>query len=48
MYTIQPADLLELIGVWGTCATCVENLDGDGLVDVQDLLILIAAWGDCA
>jgi len=46
--TVNVADLLTLIAVWGPCANdCPEDLDGNGSVEVADLLTLIAAWGAC-
>jgi hypothetical protein len=39
------ADILELIGQWGTCTDCSGDLDGTGDVDITDLLTVIGAWG---
>ena len=41
------ADLLALLGVWGPCPGCPEDLNGDTVVDVADLLLLLSAWGPC-
>ncbi len=41
-------DLLQLIGAWGPCNDCDEDIDNSGDVDVEDLLSLIDFWGnDC-
>ena len=42
-----PRDLLALLGVWGPCPGCPEDINGDGVVNVVDLLILLSAWGPC-
>ncbi|MCI0674949.1 MAG: hypothetical protein L0Y42_04135 [Phycisphaerales bacterium] len=44
---VNVADLLALIGVWGPCPGCPEDLVADGTVNVLDLLALIAEWGAC-
>jgi hypothetical protein len=45
---VDGADLLILLGNWGTCADpddCPADLNGDGVVDGADLLILLSNWG---
>jgi hypothetical protein len=44
---VDVADLLQLLGAWGSCADCVEDLDNSGATDVADLLQLLGAWGPC-
>ena len=44
---VKVADLLILIGDWGSCSECDSDLDNDGEVKIADLLILIGAWGPC-
>jgi hypothetical protein len=41
---VDTADLLYLLGAWGTPD---GDVDGDGDTDTADLLDLLAAWGDC-
>jgi len=41
---VDTADLLFLLGAWGTPD---GDVDGDGDTDTSDLLDLLAAWGDC-
>jgi hypothetical protein len=41
---VGSADLLHLLGCWGTdCG----DVDGDGTTGSADLLALLAAWGEC-
>ncbi len=42
---VDVLDLLAVLGVWGPCDGCVEDLNGDGEVDVLDLLAVLAEWG---
>jgi subtilisin family serine protease len=45
---VDGADLLILLGEWGTCpdpTDCPADLNGDGTVDGADLLILLGNWG---
>jgi hypothetical protein len=41
---VDTADLLHLLGAWGTPD---GDVDGDGDTDTADLLALLAAWGPC-
>jgi polyhydroxybutyrate depolymerase len=41
---VDTADLLHLLGAWGTSD---GDVDGDGDTDTADLLALLAAWGEC-
>jgi hypothetical protein len=41
---VDTADLLYLLGAWGTPA---GDVDGDGDTDTADLLALLGAWGPC-
>jgi hypothetical protein len=41
---VDTADLLFLLGAWGTPA---GDVDGDGDTDTADLLALLGAWGEC-
>jgi len=49
---VDVSDLLTLIGNWGLCPECTEEIPGDlnydSIVDVTDLLALIGAWGPCS
>jgi len=42
---VDVVDLLQLLGAWGPCEGCEEDLDGSGVVDVLDLLQLLGSWG---
>ncbi|MHC5113174.1 MAG: M28 family metallopeptidase [Planctomycetota bacterium] len=42
------ADILEIIGAWGTCGdVCPADLDGSGDVGFGDVLEVVGAWGPC-
>ncbi|HIA72803.1 MAG TPA: hypothetical protein EYO01_08940 [Phycisphaerales bacterium] len=41
---VNTADILAVIGAWGSCSGCAEDLDGDGLVGVSDVLTVIGSW----
>ena len=41
---VDTADLLHLLGAWGTPN---GDVDGDGDTDTADLLALLGAWGAC-
>ncbi|MDY7110257.1 MAG: plastocyanin/azurin family copper-binding protein [Planctomycetota bacterium] len=41
---VTTADLLTLLGAWGTSE---GDVDGDGDTDTADLLELLGAWGAC-
>ena len=41
---VDTADLLHLLGAWGTPD---GDVDGDGDTDTADLLALLGAWGEC-
>ncbi|MCP3902607.1 MAG: hypothetical protein GY715_03140 [Planctomycetes bacterium] len=40
-------DILTLIGLWGPCIACREDLDLSGSIDFADILAVIASWGPC-
>ena len=40
-------DVLDVINSWGPGA-CVQDITGEGGVDVNDLLIIVSAWGECS
>lgn len=45
---IDFADLLGLLGAWGTCGDpnrCPEDLDGDGAVGLSDILLVLSDFG---
>ena len=44
---VSTADLLLLLGAWGTDPGGPPDFDGDGNVGTTDLLILIGNWGPC-
>ena len=45
--SVDFADLLEVLGSWGTCGGCDEDFDGNGVVEFNDLLNLLSKWGAC-
>ncbi len=49
--TVDVSDLLTLIGNWGNCPDCTEEIPGDinydDVVDVTDLLMIVGSWGNC-
>ena len=45
--TVGTADLLMLLGAWGTDPGGPPDFDGDGSVGTTDLLELLANWGPC-
>ncbi|MCH2134905.1 MAG: hypothetical protein MK116_14280, partial [Phycisphaerales bacterium] len=42
---VDVSDLLLVIGSWGPCDGCMEDVDGDHQVAVTELLAVIADWG---
>ena len=42
---VDTADLLHLLGAWGTPD---GDVDDDGDTDTSDLLALLASWGECS
>ena len=38
-------DLLMVIGAFGPCDGCPEDIDGDGMTGATDILIILANWG---
>ena len=42
---VDVTDLLLVIGAWGDCDGCSEDIDGDHQVAVTELLQVIADWG---
>lgn len=48
---VNVADLLVVIGTWGSCAAppvpCPADVNKDGVVNVSDLIAVIVAWGTC-
>ncbi|MBM4113056.1 MAG: hypothetical protein FJ253_06735 [Phycisphaerae bacterium] len=41
---VDGSDLGSLLGAWGPCAGCAEDLDGDGVVGGSDLGDLLGSW----
>ncbi len=44
---VGPADLIVLLGAWGTDPGGPPDFDGDGDVDPADLIELLGHWGPC-
>ena len=46
---VNTADLLALLGAWGSCPEppedCPADFNGDNVVNTEDLLILLGNWG---
>ncbi len=40
-------DIGILMGAWGPCDGCPQDLSGDGIVDAEDLGLLFSLWGPC-
>ena len=38
-------DVFMVLGAWGECPGCREDIDASGFVDLTDLLIVINQWG---
>lgn len=45
---VNSADMAQLLGSWGPCASssCPADLNGDGQVNAADNAILLGSWGD--
>ncbi len=44
---VNVTDLLAVLGAWGPCPGCPEDINADGFVNVTDLLAVLSAWGPC-
>ena len=44
--SVGAADLAQMLGAWGACASCEADLDGDGDVNAADLGSLLSRWGE--
>lgn len=42
--SVNGDDLGRLLGAWGICGNCAEDLTGDGAVNGDDLGSLLSAW----
>ena len=45
--TVDPTDLLLLLGAWGKNPGHPADFDGDGNVGTSDLIALLGNWGPC-
>ncbi|MCP3903407.1 MAG: hypothetical protein GY715_07200 [Planctomycetes bacterium] len=45
--TVDFADILVVIGVWGPCPGCQHDLNDNGFADFADILAIIGKWGPC-
>jgi len=45
--SVDFADILAVIGVWGPCHGCQHDLNDNGSADFADILAIIGAWGPC-
>ncbi|MCP3903879.1 MAG: hypothetical protein GY715_09610 [Planctomycetes bacterium] len=45
--SVDFADILAVIGVWGPCHGCQHDLNDNGSADFADILAIIGAWGAC-
>jgi len=41
---VDESDLLAVVGAWGPCKNCNEDINNDSVVNVTDLLAVISAW----
>jgi hypothetical protein len=44
---VGTADLLAMLGAWGTDPGGLPDLDFNGVVSTSDLLVLLSRWGPC-
>lgn len=44
-HIVNVSDLLDLLGNWGNCPGCPEDLNFDDSVNVTDLLLMLSKWG---
>ena len=44
---VNGTDIGSLIGAWGPCGDCPQDLSGNGIVDAEDLGLLFSLWGPC-
>jgi hypothetical protein len=44
---VDLADLIAVLGEWGSCTDCATDVTQDGVVDSSDLLAVIRAWHHC-
>ena len=40
-------DLFQILSEWGPCDDCPEDINCDGIVDIDDIFAVLAAWGPC-
>ena len=45
--TVDFPDLIQLLSVFGPCASCPEDFDESGSVDFNDLVSMLSFWGPC-
>jgi hypothetical protein len=45
--TVDFADVLAVIGSWGSCPGCPADVNGDDVVNFADILVILGAWGPC-
>lgn len=42
--TVAGDDIAAILGAWGPCADCPEDLNGDGVVDGADITFVLGNW----
>ena len=45
---VNGSDLGSIIGAWGPCEGCPQDLDQNGVVNSADLGLFLSLWGPCA
>ncbi|MCP4012087.1 MAG: hypothetical protein GY728_03150, partial [Phycisphaeraceae bacterium] len=45
---VDGGDLGSIIGAWGPCEGCAQDLDQNGVVNSADLGLFLSLWGPCS
>lgn len=45
---VDGGDLGSIIGAWGPCDDCAQDLDQNGIVNSADLGLFLSLWGPCS
>ena len=44
---VDIGDIFQVLGAWGPCNDCPEDLNDDGNVNIDDIFAVLANWGPC-
>lgn len=44
---VDGGDIAAILGAWGPCVGCPEDLNDDGFVDGGDIAVVLGNWGPC-